>query len=65
VPVADISATLPQHLGSTSSAAGTAAAVRSAPGHAQEHRNRRFVMAIDNDKLQEFLGRFVGDLGAR
>jgi hypothetical protein len=27
-------------------------------------RNRRLIMAIDHDKLQDFLGMFVGDLGA-
>jgi hypothetical protein len=27
-------------------------------------KHRRLIMAVDTDKLQEFLGRFVTDLGA-
>ena len=36
---------------------------RDADCHGQ-HLVRRTIMAVDNDRLMEFLGRFVGDLGA-
>ena len=37
---------------------------RHRPPRSTTHDARRPAMAIDNDKLMEFLGRFVGDLGA-
>jgi hypothetical protein len=32
--------------------------------HIQEHQPRRIKMAIDMEKLNAFVGQFVGDLGA-